>query len=178
MLEAMEQASRMPWRYLQSMHSRSVQSSNTFSPNTCAANPLAWGEDGSPYSECNVWVLLEQPCPSSDHCGEPMRCAQAAGPAGAVMQQQPAAAPTAPAPAANPTAASNEGAVDPNLLQNLLSQLQAPQQQAQVCCCKAYWACPSGMLDSLIGSGNAVLQAHLDYRTAATVQVLSYHRLT
>ena len=49
------------------------------------------------------------------------------------MQQHQAAALSVPAP--NPTAVSNEGGVDPNLLQNLLSQLQAPQQQAQVCCC-------------------------------------------
>ena len=72
-----------------------------------------------------------------------IRWAQAAGPAGAVTQQHPAAAPSAPAPASNPSAVSNDGAVDPNLLQNLLSQLQAPQQQAQVCRHNACRACLS-----------------------------------
>lgn len=51
---------------------------------------------------------------------------QAASPPGA------AAGASAILPAANPPAAGNEGAVDPNLLQNLLTQLQGPQQSAQV----------------------------------------------
>ena len=72
------------------------------------------------------------------HMGS-IRCAQAAGPGGAATQQHPAAAPIAPVPASNPAALSNEGAIDPNLLQNLLSQLQAPQQQAQVCTSQHMW---------------------------------------
>lgn len=63
---------------------------------------------------------------------QPGCCLQVASPVGG-GQHQPAASPNA-ASAVIPASVGNEGAVDPNLLQNLLSQLQAPQQQqAQVC---------------------------------------------
>ena len=56
---------------------------------------------------------------------------QAASPVGVPGQQPAAASPTA-APAAAPNAGNSEAAIDPNMLQNLITQLQAPQQQAQV----------------------------------------------
>ena len=59
---------------------------------------------------------------------------QVASPVSSTAPHQ-AATGALPAPAV-PAAAGVEGAVDPNMLQNLLTQLQAPQQQAQVCLLK------------------------------------------
>ncbi|CAK0785242.1 hypothetical protein CVIRNUC_008448 [Coccomyxa viridis] len=68
---------------------------------------------------------------------------QVASPVSSTAPHQPATG-ALPAPAV-PAAAGVEGAVDPNMLQNLLTQLQAPQQQAQA----QPWQGVPGLLQTL-----------------------------
>lgn len=80
---------------------------------------------------------------------------QAASPVG-VPGQQPAAASPKAAPAAAPTAGSSEAAIDPNMLQNLITQLQAPQQQAQVRATKHRQCCTNKQYMSQMGAVSCV----------------------